>query len=87
MQIWKLSIKHLTRSGAFRSKKGCEMTVFCLGDNTGLLLCFLLQILDKIWENPCNRICADCGMKGRTFKVNFHFTVQILGLPTCVEAW
>ena len=29
-------------------------------------LCFCLgQILEKVWENPSNRRCADCGMKGK----------------------
>lgn len=54
---------------------------FCSVTKRDLPLCFLLQILEKIVENPSNRICADCGMKGKTRrKVNFHFIGQTRGL-------
>ena len=49
------------------------MVIFVWVTTQDLPLCFLLQILEKIVENPSNRICADCGMKG-------NFTGQTPGL-------
>ena len=54
--------------GVCCENKGCEnMVIFVWVIITqDLPLYFLLQILDKIVENPSNLICADCGMKGKT---------------------